>query len=457
MGITASSNAKPDNKSMDLRNKPKQSVQPNKRKSVDRMERSKYPVANTKRTREMTTTKNSMKSVETSQHSTRKSGANLSDKPDKTESKHVTGKTETKEGMKGTIDSKTNSSKKSDRQPKTGMLHQTKINKRNQKSVDYTGQNTALVSNGKLITMKGAQLGKYTDIYLRPCEEGNLEIKEYLPLKITGIIVMEENKLIVIEEMKKLVTYTASEDGQYGKFGSWIEFKLPPRGICRLEQVLYIAFSDRTVKQVALEDKLNVENSFFMEYICSGITTYKGNLAVGLENGKIIIVDTKGDCLNKVIIHQSYQRQYIPRSLLETPDGNILFCDTGANAVVNIKDNGSIIFIYTGMINPYCAVCDPYKNVIVVGQNSDSEETIQLLTEKGNKVKVLKYRKELGIQPYCIVNVKDKMKLAISGDSNKIQFYHIEKCRPRTKRELEMQQHLGLSQKNTDLEHNEKL
>ena len=302
-----------------------------------------------------------------------------------------------------------------------------------------TGQKDSAGSVGKQITLRGAQLGKYTDIYLRPCDTGNLEIKEYLPVNVTGSVVVEEDKFVVTEEMKKLVTYTAGKEGEYGKFGTWIEFKSAPRGICRIGDSLFIALSDRTVKQVSFQDKLNLENSFFVDYKCSGIMEYKGNLAVGLENGKINIVDTKGECLKKIVLPQPHQKKCIPKSLVETPDGNIMFCDSSSNTVMCIKDDGSVVFIYRGMQSPYCAIYDPYKNIIVVGVGSDAGGAIQLLTDKANKVKVLKHRKELGMQPYYIVNVKDRMKLAMCGDSNKIQFYHVEKCNPRTKRELAME------------------
>ena len=300
----------------------------------------------------------------------------------------------------------------------------------------HTERQTSIGSSAKQITLKGAQLGNFTDIYLRPCDTGNLEIKEYPPVKMTGMVLIADNKSIVIDELKKLVTYTARVDGEYGKFGTWVEFKSAPRGICRLGESLFIAFADRTVKQLSLAEKLCVENSFFMEYKCSGITVYKKNLAIGLENGKIGIVDTKGKCLRKIDLPRQHEKQCIPRSLSETPDGNILFCDSNNDTVMCIKDDGSVAFTYRGMGNPTCAIYDPFKNIIVVGTEDDAGGAITLLTDRGNKVKVLKYRKEIGMQPYCITYVKDRKKLAMCGDSNKIQLYNIEKCNPRTKREL---------------------
>ena len=297
----------------------------------------------------------------------------------------------------------------------------------------------AVVKPKKHISVKGAKLGKYTDIYLDPCEIGNLELKEYPPVKVTGIVALSEERFVVIDELKKIVTYTADASGQYGKFGSWIKFKAMPKGVCRIENDLYIAFSDRTVKQIAMLENLVEEHSFVMEYKCSGIMEYKGNLAVGLENGKIILVDTKGKCLKTIVLPKPNNGTYIPRSLTETPDGNIMFCEPQSRTVICVKENGSIVFTYRGMEHPYCAVFDKNHNIIVVGEGVKTGETIQLLTDKGNKVKVLKYRKELGMQPYYITNVKDTLKLAICGDSNKIQFYKIDKCRARTRRELQEQ------------------
>ena len=299
----------------------------------------------------------------------------------------------------------------------------------------YKDRTTFAGSVVKQITLKGAQLGNFTDIYLRPCATGNLEIKEYPPVRVTGMVEIEGNKFVVIDEMKKLVTYTASEDGDYGKFGTWIEFKCAPRGICRLGDSLFIAFADRTVKQMSFKDSLSVENSFYMDYKCSGIMSYKGNLAIGLENGKVCIVDTKGKCLKTIDLPQPHKTQCIPRSLTETPDGNIMFCDSSNDTVMSVKDDGCVVFIYRGMPRPICALYDPYMNIIVVGVGHDAGEAIHLLTNKGNKVKVLKYRKELGMKPYYMTIMKDKMKLAMCGDSNKIPFYHIEKCNPRTRRE----------------------
>ena len=299
-------------------------------------------------------------------------------------------------------------------------------------------QKTIVIPKHKEYVIKGDQLGKYTDIYLRPSKIGGLEIKEFPPVKVTGFVVVEEDKFVVIDELKKIVTYTANADsGVYGKFGSWIQFKSPPRGMCRLEEDIYIAFADKTVKRIPIQETLTVENSFMMEYKCCGITTFTDNLAVALENGIIHIVNTDGRTIHRISLPNTSNGNYIARSLIETPDGHIMFCDTTTNTVMCVKIDGSVVFTYRGMNKPYCAIYDPFNNIIIIGQNAENGETIHLLTDKGSKIKVLKYRKELGMQPYFISSVNNR--LALCGDSNKIPFYNIEKCRPRTKRELALQ------------------
>ena len=225
--------------------------------------------------------------------------------------------------------------------------------------------NTPVVKPKKHVTVKGAKLGKYTNIYLDPCEIGNLELKEYPPVKVTGIVAISEERFVVIDELKKIVTYTADASGQYGKFGTWIKFTAMPKGFCRIENDLYIAFSDRTVKRIAMLENLVEEHSFVMEYKCSGIMEYKGNLAVGLENGKIILVDTKGKCLKTVVLPKPNNGTYIPHCLTETPDKNIMFCETQSRTVVCVKDNGSIVFTYRGMEHPYCAVFDTLTHITI--------------------------------------------------------------------------------------------
>ena len=311
-----------------------------------------------------------------------------------------------------------------------------KRSKRNETAVP---KKTVVIPRGKHFEVKGAKLGKHTDIYLSPCELGNLELKEYPPVKVIGMVVLEEDKFVIIDELKKIVTYTADSNGQYGKFGTWIEFKSTPKGICKFENDLYIAFSDRTVKHIVMLEQLTEENSFVIDYKCSSIMTYKGGLAVGLENGIITCVDTKGVRLKNIVLPKPDKGIYIPQSLTEAPDGNIMFCDSYSKTVMSVKEDGTVVFTYKGMARPYCAMVDPYRNIILVGEGNNTGETIQLLTDKGHKIKVLKYRKELGMQPYCIANIKETFKIAVCGDSNKIQFYKIDKCRPRTRRELDTQ------------------
>jgi len=188
--------------------------------------------------------------------------------------------------------------------------------------------------------------------------------------------------------------------------------------------LVYATFPDR-VRQIHVDgEKLKRSGFIKTPGHCRGICVNKFDgkaISMSMEDdeGQINLLTPGGNVQLEISEDEDGEPLFVqPESLVVTHDLNVLVADMGANAVICVHPEGSVVFTYRGVRCPSSVVCDELNYIYVAGPNN-----IHQLNPQGELVKVFITKAEIGFAPLSLCYNEKKKHLLATGKGAKVALF----------------------------------